>query len=211
MPGLLVLLIGPSGVGKTILANLLLTRHIDWVLGRSATTRTRRPGEGEKFYRFVTEEEFLVLEKTGAFLEWARVHSGPPGLDGAIRQPDMVLAGAGALYGTLRADILPFLDDGKIVLREIDIQGLESMKRHPSFRRPSGQYRYRAIFLAPESSEQLVAHIHKRAPMTEEELHRRLTSAQREMTHASQCDATIVSREGKIEATADLLEMAILQ
>lgn len=192
VPGLLVLLIGPSGVGKTVLAQTLLARHPDWVLGRSATTRTRRTGEGEEFYRFVTEEKFLALEKSRAFLEWARVHNG-------------------ALYGTLRADILPALDHGKNVLREIDIQGLESIARHPLFRRPSGQYCYRAIFLAPESPEQLVAHIHKRAPMTTEELHRRLASACKEMAHAAQCDAVIVSREGKIEATADLLEKEILR
>lgn len=201
--GLLVLLIGPSGVGKTVLAQTLLARHADWVLGKSATTRVRRPGEGEAFYRFVTEKEFIALEKAGEFLEWAMVHNGPPGPDGAIR--------AGARYGTLRADILPALDQGKTVLREIDIQGLESIRRHSLFHRPDGRYHYHAIFLAPESPEQLVAHIHKRAPMTKEELQRRLLSAKREMTFASQCDAIIVSREGKIEATADLLEKAILQ
>ena len=80
--GLLVLLIGPSGVGKTVLAHILLARHNNWALGKSATTRERRPGEGGRFYRFVTEEEFSALEKQGAFLEWARVHNGPPGPDG---------------------------------------------------------------------------------------------------------------------------------
>ena len=200
--GLLVLLIGPSGVGKTVLAQMLLTRHPEWVLGKSATTRVRRPSEGEAFYRFVTEEEFISLKKAGEFLEWANVHNGPPRPDGAIR--------AGARYGTLRTDILPALDKGKIVLREIDIQGLRSIARHTSFHRPDGRYHYRAIFLSPESPEQLIAHIHKRAPMNEEELQRRLASAKREMASAAQCDATLVSREGKIEATADLLEKAIL-
>ena len=200
--GLLVLLIGPSGVGKTVLAHILLARHNNWALGKSATTRERRPGEGGRFYRFVTEEEFSALEKQGAFLEWARVHNGPPGPDGAIR--------AGARYGTLRDEIIPALKKEHMVLREIDVQGLESIRNHPLFHRPDGRYRYRAIFLAPESPEQLVAHIHKRAPMTEEELQRRLASVKKEMTFATQCDATIVSREGKIEATADLLEKAIL-
>lgn len=192
MPGLLVLLIGPSGVGKTVLAQMLLARHADWVLGKSATTRERRPGEGEAFYRFVTEEEFITLEKAGEFLEWATVHNG-------------------ARYGTLRADILPALDQGKTVLREIDVQGLASIRHHPLFHRPDGHYHYRAVFLAPESPEQLIAHIHKRAPMTEEELKRRLASVKKEMTSAARCDATIISREGQIEATAELLEKTILQ
>lgn len=192
MSGLLVLLIGPSGVGKTVLANILLERHSDWVLAKSATTRERRPGEGDTFYRFVTEEEFSALEERGEFLEWAKVHNG-------------------ARYGTLRDEIIPGLDKGHIVLREIDVQGLASVRSHPHFRRPDGHYHYRAIFLAPESPEQLIAHIHKRAPMTKEELQRRLASVKREMTFATQCDATIVSREGQIEATADLLEKEILQ
>lgn len=190
--GLLILLIGPSGVGKTVLAKMLLERHPDWVLAKSATTRVRRPGEGEAFYRFVTEEEFIALEKNGEFLEWAKVHNG-------------------SRYGTLRDEIVPALEKGQNVLREIDIQGLESIRRHPLFHRPDGHYHYRAIFLAPESPEQLIAHIHKRAPMTDEELQRRLTSVKKEMIYATECDATIVSREGKIEATADLLEKAILQ
>lgn len=190
--GLLVLLIGPSGVGKTVLAQMLLKRHTDWVLGKSATTRERRLGEGEALYRFVTEEEFSGLEENGEFLEWAKVHSG-------------------ARYGTLREEILPALEKGQNVLREIDIQGLESIRSHPLFRRPDGRYHYRTIFLAPESPEQLVTHIHKRAPMTDEELQRRLASVKKEMTYAVQCDATIVSREGKIAATADLLEKTILQ
>lgn len=192
MGGLLILLIGPSGVGKTVLANMLLARHPDWVLGKSATTRVRRPGEGDAFYRFVTEEGFSALEQQGEFLEWATVHNG-------------------ACYGTLRDAILPALEKGQNVLREIDIQGLESIRHHSLFHRPDGRYHYRAIFLAPESPEQLIAHISQRAPMTDEELQRRLASVKKEMTYAAQCDATIVSREGKIAATADLLEKAILQ
>ncbi|MBI1934099.1 guanylate kinase, partial [Candidatus Peregrinibacteria bacterium] len=171
MAGLLVLLIGPSGVGKTVLARLLLARHKDWVLGKSATTRERRPGEGEAFYRFVTEEKFSALEKNGEFLEWAKVHNG-------------------ARYGTLCNEIIPPLEKGCVVRREIDVQGLASIRHHPHFQRPDGRYRYRAIFIAPESPEQLVAHIHKRAPMTEEELQRRLASVTQEMTFAAQCDAT---------------------
>ncbi|OGJ57589.1 hypothetical protein A3H22_00970 [Candidatus Peribacteria bacterium RIFCSPLOWO2_12_FULL_55_15] len=190
MDGLLVLIIGPSGVGKTVLTRMLLERHPQWTLARSATTRPRRPGESDVFYRFVTREEFTALAEEGAFLEWATVHNG-------------------ARYGTLRDEIIPALDDGKTVLREVDVQGLASIRHHPLFRRPGGRHRHRAIFIAPESPEQLVAHIHKRAPMTEEELQRRLASVTKEMTFAAQCDATVVSREGELAAAADILEKEI--
>lgn len=190
--GLLVLIIGPSGVGKTVLARMLLQRHPQWICGRSATTRPRRPGESEAFYRFVTEEEFTALVQAGAFLEWATVHNG-------------------ARYGTLRTEIVPALDAGKTVLREVDVQGLASIRDHPLFRRPSAHYRYRALFIAPESPQQLVAHICKRAPMAEEELQRRLASVTQEMTFAAQCDATIVSREGELAAAGSRMEEEILR
>lgn len=197
--GLLVLIIGPSGVGKTVLTRMLLQRHPQWTLARSATTRPRRLGESEAFYRFVTGEEFAALAEEGAFLEWATVHNG-------------------ARYGTLRSEIIPALDEGKTVLREVDVQGLASIRNHPLFRRPSAptcpagrRHRYRAIFIAPESPQQLIAHIHKRAPMTEEELQRRLASITKEMTYAAQCDATVISREGELAAAADRMEEEILR
>src|SRR3989344_5418649 len=86
--GKLVLLIGPSGVGKSVILRALRERHQDLVFPRSATTRPRREGEGDDLYQFVGDEEFDRLDERGELLESAVVHGG-------------------ARYGTLAAEIVP--------------------------------------------------------------------------------------------------------
>lgn len=209
--GKLVLLIGPSGVGKSVILRELRKRHPDWHFPRSATTRKRRPGEGEELYHFVTETEFDALLKEGKLLEWARVHEG-------------------ARYGTLLEEIIPPIEAGSIVVREVDVQGFESIRSHPLFRRSAdlsaaaqgvkveasakagdggASYTLQSIFILPESAEQLVARIKKRAPIGEEELQKRIASMERELAAAALCDARVVNREGALEGAVRAVEAAI--
>ncbi len=188
--GKLVLIIGPSGVGKSVILKTLREKFRQLVFPRSATTRARRPGEGDELYHFVTDAEFDSWLQEGKFLEWAQVHKG-------------------ARYGTLFSEILPAIDAGKIVVREVDVQGFLSIRVNPHFSGESPQYRLQTMFILPESEAQLVEHITKRAPMAKEELQRRIDSVRHELKHAPLTDVQIVNQEGKLAETIAYVEKAI--
>ena len=102
--GHLIILSGPSGVGKGTICKELLKRDPRLALSISATTRPQGPGEihGKDYY-FCTPEEFQALEDQDGFLEWAEVH--------------------GNRYGTLKLKVKEILDSGKDCILEIDVQG----------------------------------------------------------------------------------------
>lgn len=187
--GKLVLLIGPSGVGKSVILTSLRERHPDFVFPRSATTRQKRPGEGQELYHFVSDGDFTAWQSEGKFLETAQVHKG-------------------ARYGTLISEIVPFIEQGKTVVREVDVQGFESIRKNDLFRE-NGKYRLQTIFILPESEQQLIGQIQKRAPMEKEELDRRLKSMRSEMGVAKDTDIQIRNPEGKLEETIEAVERAI--
>lgn len=187
--GKLVLLIGPSGVGKSAIVRHLRKNHPEFHYPRSATTRARRPHEGDEMYHFVSDEEFDGLLKDGKVLEWAIVH-------GHDR------------YATMRDEIVPHIEAGKIVLREVDVQGFVSIQNSQMFR--DGTHPLQSIFIQPESTGQLISHIEKRAPMTPDELHRRLQSMEKELAYAAHCDARVLNREGKLDETTKEVERLIL-
>ena len=182
--GRLVLLVGPSGSGKGTVLALLREWHPEWVFPVSATTRAPRPGERDgQTYFFLSEEEFLAREKAGDFLETAVVHGG-------------------ARYGTLASQIVPQVQKGKIVVREVDIAGFHSLKKH--FSPPV----LRSIFLLPPPKAVLVRRLRERSPIGEEELARRMASLQRELPVASECDVQIEPQEGNPAAVARAAERA---
>lgn len=185
--GTLVLIIGPSGVGKSVILRALRERHPEYVFPRSATTRQRRTNEGDELYHFMTDEAFSRFIEEGKFLEWAQVHRG-------------------ARYGTLLSEILPFVDAGRTVVREVDIQGFQSITAHPAFSGPSPEYALKTLFLLPESEEQLIAHITHRAPIEPEELRRRIDSVRHELAFAPRTHVQIRNREGKLEETIRAVE-----
>lgn len=189
--GKFILIIGPSGVGKSVILKALRQRHPEFVFPRSATTRTRREGEGDDLYHFVSEEEFSKWLDEQKFLEWAQVHKG-------------------ARYGTLLSEIVPYIEEGKTVVREVDVQGFESIRKHELFAKDGGSHPLRTIFILPESAEQLVDQIQKRAPMAKEELERRLESMKKELAVAEQTDVRITNPHGKLQETINEVEQAIL-
>lgn len=188
-PGKLVLIIGPSGVGKSVILKKLRERHPEFHFPRSATTRARRKGEGNELYHFVSDAEFDALLKEKKVLEWATVHEG-------------------ARYGTLVDEIIPPIEQGKTVVREVDVQGFDSIRSHPLFK---GQYQLQSIFILPESKEQLIKHITKRAPMEQEELKRRLQSMEKELAYAKDCTVSVKNIEGELEETLKKTEELIAQ
>ncbi len=187
--GKLVLIIGPSGVGKSVILKSLKANHPEFIFPRSATTRARREGEGDDLYHFVTEEEFSLWLKQEKFLEWAQVHKG-------------------ARYGTLLSEIIPSIEQGKTVIREVDVQGFQSIRHHRYFG-SEGTYKLYTIFILPESEEQLLRHIQKRAPMAPDELRRRIESMRSELALAKETDKQMRNVEGKLEETICEVERAI--
>ncbi len=189
-PGKFILIIGPSGVGKTSLQNKLFDEHLEIISPRSATTRARREGEGDDQYVFVSEEDFDSLIKDEAFLEWAHIH-------GLYRS------------GALIQEITPYLKTGKTVVREVDVQGYDSIVAHPLFNGEDA-FKLETIFIAPKSIDQLVDRIKNRAPISQEELEHRIESMKTELTYESKCDHVIVNGDGDLEKAYKELEQIVL-
>ena len=104
MTGKLVILSAPSGTGKTTICKELLKRNPDWTFSVSVTTRDSRNGEkADKDYIFITNEKFDNLIKFGDLLEYEWVH--------------------GNRYGTPMAPLEDAIDNGKIMLLDIDVKG----------------------------------------------------------------------------------------
>jgi len=168
----------------------LRERHPEWHFARSATTRARRNGEGDDQYVFVHDKEFDQLLQNDALLEWAEVHKS-------------------ARYGILKDDVVSHLDQGQIVIREIDVQGFEVVSHHPLFLGPEAPYTLTSIFILPESREQLIEHITARAPISDNELQKRLESIERELVYTEKCTYQVVSREDKLDELIEEIEEKI--
>ena len=174
---------GPSGVGKGTLINELKKAHPEYVFPPSCTTRKPRPGEidGETYY-FISKQEFQKKIENDEFLEYAEVHGGN-------------------FYGTLKKPLLDPIHKGKIVIREFDVQGFVQAKE-----RLPRKY-YESVFLVPaETTEELIRRIRNRAPISDEEIKRRLESMKKEMELSYIYDHKIISVGGKIHEMTEEME-----
>jgi guanylate kinase len=127
-PGRLIVLSGPSGVGKDTVLHQLRTLEPGLRYSVSYTTRAPRPGEVDGVaYSFIDRDQFLAMAERGEFLEWAEVH--------------------GHLYGTSEARVKEALDRGEDIVLKIDVQGAAWIRP-----RVDGAI---FIFLLPPSEEEL--------------------------------------------------------
>lgn len=183
--GKLILLLGPSGSGKGTVLSALREMHPEYVFPLSCTTREPRPGEVDgEVYHFVNKEEFKERIDKGDFLEWAVVHGEN-------------------YYGTLKHEILEPMKAGKTVVREVDVQGLRSIRELV----PAENLR--SIFLMVGGWDTLKRRILHRSELPEDELERRHQSFLMEMKWADECDVVIDSVEGEIEKLISDVENAI--
>ena len=168
-PGSLVVLAGPTAVGKGTVSSYIRDHHQDVLLSVSATTRPPRPGEidGVTYY-FVDDAEFDRMVAADEFLEWATVHN-------AYR------------YGTPRGPVLQALSQGKSVLLEIDIQGARQVRQvFPEAR---------LVFLLPPSWDELVRRLTGRGTEDSDEQDRRLKTAKAELEAQNEFDHRVVNSD----------------
>ncbi|MBN1418923.1 MAG: guanylate kinase [Planctomycetes bacterium] len=178
--GRLIVLSGPSGVGKTTVAGGLMARG-GFARAVTATTRAPRPGERDgEDYIFLDRPTFLRWIEEGKLLEHAEVF--------------------GDLYGTPRASVDVLVRQGRHVLLAIDVQGARQL-------RASGVPAL-FVFLLPPSWEELERRLRERSTEDEEAIARRLETARREMDAAPEYDARVVNDdvEAAVEEIASLTD-----
>lgn len=164
--GLLVVVSGPSGVGKGTICNALRAQYEELVYSVSATTRPMREGEVEGInYFFLSKEDFLTKIETGAFLEWAEVY--------------------GNFYGTPKWIIDAELAVGNNVLLEIDMQGAVQVKKaYPESV---------LIFILPPSEEELAKRLSGRGTDSADVIAKRLSCWQQEKEMLKHYDYAVVN------------------
>lgn len=165
----LVVLAGPTAVGKGTVSRHIRATYPEVLLSVSATTRPPRPGEvdGEHYY-FVGDAEFDRMIAAGEFLEWATVHNQ-------------------WRYGTPRPPIDKAIADGKSVLLEIDLQGARAVKK--------AMPEALLVFLLPPTWEELVRRLVGRGTESPEEQQRRLDTAKVELAAQDEFDVKVVNTE----------------
>ena len=165
--GLLVVMSGPGGVGKSTIS-AALRKHPSFWLSVSATTRAPRDGEinGQDYF-FISDEDFDRQISENNFLEWAEF--------------------AGNRYGTPASEVSKQLENGKNVLLEIEIAGARQIKKI----NPDALF----IFIAPPSWEELEARLIGRGTDSPERRIARLALAREEMAAASEFDEILVNTE----------------
>jgi guanylate kinase len=164
--GLLVVVAGPSGVGKGTVLRCVLERLPDAELSISATTRPPRPGELDGHdYHFLSAVEFDDLTATGGFLEWAEY--------------------LGNRYGTPRRAVDERIAAGHVVILEIEVQGAEQIR--------DLEREALLVFLAPPSLDELARRLRSRGTESPEHIDRRLAIAAAELEERHWFDHVVVN------------------
>jgi len=173
--GILLVVSGPSGSGKTTLCRKLADfGEVHYSI--SCTTRPPRPGEENgKDYHFITKEEFAVKLETGEFLEHAVVH--------------------GNLYGSLRSEVISFLEAGVDVVMDIDVQGADQIRAVADRKIQNSLV---DLFVLPPSEDELYKRLFGRGTDSAETISLRMTNALEEMRHWRRYSYRIIS-SGKEE------------
>jgi guanylate kinase len=163
-----VILSSPSGAGKTSISKKILQKDNKISLSISCTTRPKRKGEvNKKDYIFLSEEDFQKKIKSGDFLEYASVF--------------------GNRYGTLRQTVSRFFNKKKDVLFDIDWQGYQQLKQ-------SGM-EIVGIFILPPNKKELIRRLKNRGRDTTEEMKKRMSLAQDEISHFPEYDYVVVNND----------------
>jgi guanylate kinase len=177
--GRLIVISGPSGVGKSSIVDAVLART-SALFSVSATTRAARPDEIEGTdYAFVTREQFGALREAGEILEWADY--------------------GGNLYGTPRNAALPLVESGRDVILDIENEGAKQIRA--TF--PCALM----IFIAPPSLDSLAKRLLSRGDTSPEDMARRLGVAEDQMTEAETLYDHVVVNDDLVDAIVTVLDI----
>lgn len=168
--GRLIVLSGPSGVGKSSVVRLVRDAVPDLVFSVSVTTRAPRPGEVDgRDYHFVSSDEFDRMIDAGELLEWASIHGGLQRSGTPARAVDLAL------------------DAGSPVLLELDLAGARAVR--------SSKPEAHLVFMAPPTWEDLVSRLTGRGTEETEATERRLQTARVELAAQDEFDSVIVNTD----------------
>ena len=167
MKGQILIISGPSGSGKSTLLSRLLKEENDLYFSISSTTRAPRQGESEGVnYYFINKDEFKKGIDAGEFLEWAFVH--------------------GNYYGTSLKPVLKALEEGKIAIFDIDVQGFNIAKSKFAENIAS-------VFITTASKNELKSRLQNRGTDSAQTIEKRLINAVGEMEHILEYDYFLIN------------------
>ncbi|MGA2915596.1 MAG: guanylate kinase [Sedimentisphaerales bacterium] len=180
MNGQLIIISGPSGVGKSTICRELVRRLDSVYLSVSTTSRPQKAGEENgREYWFVSRDEFEKRIKEGKFLEYAEVF--------------------GNLYGTEKDKVLQALNKGRLVLLEIDVQGAQQVKRlYP---------KAKLIFILPPKQMELEKRINERGRDEGKDIEKRLAGAGIEIAAAWQYYKYMVINDDLEQAVQEVIDI----
>ena len=192
-PPVLLVIAGPAGSGKSTLCDRLV--HDRPEFHRVVTTTTRSPRAGEingVHYHFFRPDEFRRKIARGEFLEWAQVHG---------EHEDR-------LYGTLKSSVFDPLAAGQNLVMSIDVQGVESLRRVA--RIDERLHRAMTTIFIRVDRERLISRMRERAKDHEDEIERRMATAEAELREAAKFDFVIEShtRDDDFAALLQIVEKA---
>ena len=169
--GLLIVISGPSGSGKSSISKALLEIDQSLAFSVSATTRPPRAGEVHRVdYYFLSEEEFQRKIDAGEFAEWSEYNNHR--------------------YGTLKSALDKCLEDGQDILLEIEVQGAEQLRKSL----PEGVF----IFILPPSLASLELRLRDRRTESEEDIQQRLLTAKKEIQRVKNYNYVVFNHDNQL-------------
>jgi guanylate kinase len=182
--GKVVVLMGPSGSGKGTLLSFLRETYPDFLFAVSATTRAKRPGEQDGVnYHYLSLEQFKQAKQNGELLEWAQF--------------------AGNYYGTLRSEVTNALANNKVIVLEIEVQGVEQLQQQL----PADMLR--VIYVDAGDWDTLKERIQARAPISSDELIGRKERYEIESVGKDVAHYVVHNGNGEVEAAKTQLKSII--
>ena len=180
---LLIVISGPSGVGKDTIIQRMKERDLQFQFVITATTRTPRPNEVHgRDYFFYSPAEFTQMIEKGELLEYALVYNDYKGIP--------------------KAQVRDALASGNDVVMRLDVQGAETIRQLCSDAL--------MIFLSPQDEDEMISRLQERKTETPDGLKVRITTAKQEMMHINSFDYVVINRELHLEETVDTIISIII-